>query len=165
MKQRYLILKNEEKNELIIRESLEINKDMFSLVCEETYDNNDIESAIAKDGKHLVSVLRTDNMYPIGLYADKLAESIITMYGTEHKEPIKLLFDDVVSFSKIQEDPVASEHVEHVEHVEDVEDKVPEDNELFEDDFDSHKILKMNCAIKVADNESDDSGIDSEEES
>jgi len=159
MKQKYLILKNDEKNELIIRESLEINKDMFSLVCEETYDNKDIESAIAKDGKHLVSVLRTDNMYPIGLYADKLAESIITMYGTEQKEPIKLLFDDALSFSKIQEDLVVSENVE------DVEDKVPEDNELFEDDFDSHKILKMNCAIKVAGDESDDSGIDSEEES
>ena len=159
MKQKFLILKNEEKNELIIRESLEINKDMFSLVCEETYNNKDIESAIAKDGKHLVSVLRTDNMYPIGLYADKLAESIITMYGTEHKEPIKLFFDDVSSFSKIQEDLVASEHVE------DVENKVPEDNELFEDDFDNHKILKNNCSIKVADDESDDNGIDSEEKS
>ena len=159
MKQKYLILKNKEKNELIIKESLEINKDMFSLVCEETYDNKDIESAIAKGRKDLVSALRTDNMYPIGLYANKLAESIITMYGTEHKEPIKLFFDDVVSFSKIQEEPVASEHIE------DIEDKVPEDNELFEDDFDSHKILKMNCSIKVADDESDDNGIDSEEES
>ncbi len=159
MKQKYLILKNKEKNELIIKESLEINKDMFSLVCEETYDNKDIESAIAKGRKNLVSALRTDNMYPIGLYANKLAESIITMYGTEHKEPIKLFFDDVVSFSKAQEEPVASEHVE------DLEDKVPEDNELFEDDFDSHKILKMNCSIKVADDESDDNGIDSEEES
>jgi hypothetical protein len=156
MKQKYLILKNDEKNELIIRESLEINKDMFSLVCEETYDNKDIESAIAKGRKDLVSALRTDNMYPVGLYANKLAESIITMYGAEHKEPIKFFFDDAVSFSKIQEDLVASE---------DVEDKVPEDNELFEDDFDSHKILKMNCAIKVADDEPDDNEIDSEKES
>jgi hypothetical protein len=164
MKQKYLILKNEEKNELIIRESLEINKDMFSLVCEETYDNKDIESAIAKDGKHLVSVLRTDNLYPVGLYADKLAESIITMYGTEHEEPIKLFFDDASSFSKIQEDLAASEHVEDVEDKV-PEDKVPEDNELFEDDFDNHKILKNNCSIKVADDESDDNGIDSEEES
>ncbi len=59
MKQKYLILKNDEKNELIIKEFLEINKEMFSLVCEETYDNNDIELAIAKDKKHLVSALRT----------------------------------------------------------------------------------------------------------
>ena len=159
MKQKYLILKNEEKNELIIRESLEINKDMFSLVCEETYDNKDIESAIAKGEKHLVSALKTDNLYPVGLHANKLAKSIITMYGTEHKEPIKLLFDDALSFSEIQENLMISEHVE------DVEDKVPENTELFEDDFDSHKILKMNCAIKVADDESDDNGIDSEEKS
>ena len=156
MKQKYLILKNDEKNELIIKEFLEINKEMFSLVCEETYDNNDIESAIAKDKKHLVSVLRTNNMYPVWLYADKLAESIITMYGTEHKEPIKLLFDDAESFSKIQEKVVALEVVD--------EDKVPEDDELLEDDFDSHKILKNNCTIKVADDEPDDDEVDHEEE-
>jgi len=154
MKQKYLILKNDEKNELIIKEFLEINKEMFSLVCEETYDNNDIESAIAKGRKDLVSVLRTNNMYPIWLYADKLAESIITMYGAEHKEPIKLLFDDTKSFSKTQEEVVALEIVE---------DRVPEDDELLDDDFYDQKILKNNCAIKVADDEPDDDEVDHEE--
>jgi len=154
MKQKYLILKNDEKNELIIREFLEINKEMFSLVCEETYDNNDIESAIAKDGKKLVSVLRTNNMYPVGLYADKLAESIISMYGTEHKEPIKLFFDDAESFSRIVED---------IADLEEIVDKVPEEDELLEDDFDDQKLLKTNCSIKVADDEPDDDITDSEE--
>ena len=155
MKQKYLIFKNDEKNELIIKEFLEINKEMFSLACEETYDNNDIESAIVKGRKHMVSVLRTNNMYPVGLYADKLAESIITMYGTEHKEPIKLLFDDAKSFSKTQEEVVA---------IEVVEDKVPENDELLEDDFYDQKILKNNCSIKVADDEPDDDEVDHEEE-
>ena len=154
MKQKYLILKNDEKNELIIKEFLEINKEMFSLVCEETYDNNDIKSAIAKGKKHLVSVLRTNNMYPIWLYADKLAESIITMYGTEHKEPIKLLFDDAESFSKTQEEVVALEVIE---------DKMPESDELLEDDFYDQKILKNNCTIKVADDEPDEDEVDHEE--
>lgn len=154
MKQKYVILKNDEKNELIIREFLEINKEMFSLVCEETYDNNDIESAVAKGGKALVSVLRTNNMYPVGLYADKLAESIISMYGTEYKEPIKLFFDDAESFSKIVEDIV---------DLEEIVDKVPEENELLEVDFDDQKLLKTNCSIKVADDEPDDETADSEE--
>ena len=157
MKQKYLILKNDEKNELIIREFLEINKGMFSLVCEETYDNNDIESAVAKGRKHLVSVLRTNNMYPVGLYADKLAESIITMYGAEYKEPVKLFFDDLTSFSKAQENTV------NPEDIEDVEDKGSEDDELFENDFDNQKILKNNGLIKVADDESSDDGVDIEE--
>ncbi|MDI6687873.1 MAG: hypothetical protein QME06_06585 [Desulfobacterales bacterium] len=155
MKQKYLILRNDEKNELIIKEFLEINKEIFSLVCEETYNNNDIESAVAKGEKHLVSVLRTDNIYPVGLYADKLAESIIRMYGTGHKEPIKLFFDDAISFSKKKEDSI---------DLEDVEDKIPGDDELFEDDFDDHKILKNVCSIKVADDEIDDEVLDSEEE-
>lgn len=154
MKQKYLILKNDEKNELIIREFLEINKEMFSLVCEETYDNNDIESAIAKDRKDLISVLRTNNMYPVGLYADKLAESIITMYGAKNKQPIELLFDDVTSFSK---------NPNEIERLEDVEGKVPEDDALLEDDFDDHKPLKTNCSIKVADDEPDEDIVDSEE--
>jgi hypothetical protein len=125
MKQKYLIFKNDEKNELIIKEFLEINKEMFSLACEETYDNNDIESAIAKDKKHLVSVLRTNNMYPVWLYAEKTQEEVIAL--------------------------------------EIVEDKVPEDDELFEDDFYDQKILKNNCAIKVADDEPDDDEVDHEE--
>jgi len=146
VKQKYLILKNDEKNGLIIREFLEINKEMFSLVCEETYDNNDIESAIAKDRKDLISVLRTNNMYPVGLYADRLAESIITMYGAENKQPIELLFDDSASFVKTQGDIVG---------LEEVEGKILEDDELLEDDFDDHKPLKTNCSIKVADDEPD----------
>lgn len=155
MKQKYLILKNDEKNKLIIREFLEISKEIFSLVCEETYDDNDIESAIAKGKKHLVFALRTNNMYPVGLYADKLAESVISMYGTGYKEPIKLFFDDAISFSKKIEDGI---------ELEDVEDKAPLDDELFEDDFDDHKILKNVCSIKVADDEIDDDVLDSEEE-
>lgn len=155
MKQKYLILKNNEKNELIIREFLEINKEMFSLVCEETYDNNDIESAIAKDRKDLISVLRTNNMYPVGLYADKLAESIITMYGAKNKQPIELLFDDATSFSK---------NPNEIEQLEDVEGKVLADDALLEDDFDDHKPLKTNCSIKVADDEPDEDIVDSEEE-
>lgn len=155
MKQKYLILKDDEKNKLIIREFLEINKETFSLVCEETYDNNDIESAVAKGEKHLVSVLRTNNMYPVGLYADKLAESVISMYSTGYKEPINLFFDDAISFPK---------EIESGIDVEEVEEKVPVDDELFEDDFDDHKILKNVCSIKVADDEIDDEVLDSEEE-
>ncbi|MFH1581021.1 MAG: hypothetical protein ABIC39_02950 [Pseudomonadota bacterium] len=146
MKQKYLILKNEEKNELIIREFLEINKEHFSLVCEETYDNNDIESAVAKGRKHLVEALRTNNMFPVELYADRLAESIITMYGAENKQPIELLFDDSASFSKTIEVSI---------DLEEVEGKILEDDELLEDDFDDHKPLKTNCSIKVADDEPD----------
>jgi hypothetical protein len=94
-------------------------------------------------------------MYPVGLYADKLAESVISMYGTGHKEPIKLFFDDAISFSKTIEDGI---------DLEDAEDKEPGDDELFEDDFDDHKILKNVCSIKVADDEPDDDVLDSEEE-
>jgi len=65
MKQKYLILKSIEKNELIIREFAESVKDgTFSLRSEETYSGDAIEYAISKGRQALMSALRTPNMRP-----------------------------------------------------------------------------------------------------
>ena len=71
MKQKYLIFKNSEKNELIIREFAELNKEKFTLLCEEAYDDEMIKVAIEKGVNTLISKLKTQNMYPIGHYAKK----------------------------------------------------------------------------------------------
>jgi hypothetical protein len=59
MKQKYLLLKNDEKKELLIKEFAESDKESFSLLCEESYDSKEIESAIAKDKKALLSTCIT----------------------------------------------------------------------------------------------------------
>ena len=69
MKQKYLIMKNDEKDKLIIRELGELDKDMYSLLCEEIYDSENIKSAVAKGKTTLISALRTENLFPIGIYA------------------------------------------------------------------------------------------------
>ena len=48
MKHKYLIEKNEEKNELIIKEFAELDKEILSYLCQETYAQEKIRSAIAK---------------------------------------------------------------------------------------------------------------------
>jgi hypothetical protein len=137
---------------------VEISKEVFSLVCEENYNNDDVRSALAKGYRQLISLLRTKNMFPVELYANKLAESIADIYKDDDKQSVKLFFDDAASFSKDQEDLL---------NLEDVEDKGPDPDKLLDDDdFDNSKILKNNFSIKVADDDLDvdDGEIDFEEE-
>ena len=47
MKQKYLILKGEDRKSIIIKEFAELDKDMLSLLCEETYDIKGIEEAVS----------------------------------------------------------------------------------------------------------------------
>ncbi len=160
MKQKYLIFKDDEKNKLVVREFAELDKEMYSLLCEEAYDDEIIKSSIAKGKAYLISTLRTQNMYPSGLYADEIAESVITIYGSEKNQSIELFFDDIDLLTMDQKKP---------EVVEDIKKEPVEIDELFEDeledeledDFDGPIIKKNNNCIKVAEEVS----VDSEEKS
>lgn len=94
MKQKYLILRSEDKSELIVREFAELDKDVMSLLCEETYDTKKIESAIKKNKETLMVELRTPNMYPAGVCADKIADSVVALYESGEQESIEVFFDD-----------------------------------------------------------------------
>lgn len=129
MKQKYLILKNDDQKELILREFAEFaeldDKEVLLLLAEEKYDVKAIESAIKKGKKALISVLRTEKLYPPGLYADKIAESVISM-SIEKKQSIELLFDDIDLLTKKKKEP---------EPFRDIEKEANEIDELLEDDF------------------------------
>ena len=95
MKQKYLILNNDDQKELIIREFSELDdKVVLLLLVEQKYDVKSIESAIKKGKKALTSTLRTEKLYPPSLYADKIVESVILMVK-EKKQSMELLFDDI----------------------------------------------------------------------
>jgi len=124
MKQKYLILNNDDQKELIIREFAELgDKEVLLLLAEEKYDVKEIQSAIVKGKKALISVLRTNNLYFPGLYADKIAESAISMFR-EKKQSIELLFDDIDLLTKKESKPEPFE-----------DKKSNEIDELHEDDF------------------------------
>ena len=40
----------------------------------------------------LIGVLRTQNMYPISVYAEAIAESVIELYDSEAQNSVELLF-------------------------------------------------------------------------
>jgi len=113
MKQKYSILKNDEENKLIIREYAELDKEILSLLCEEIYDNESIESAIAKGKETLISTLRTKALFPISIHAEKIAEAIINMYEHENDQSVELFFNDLDILAKDREAPVVEVEVEN----------------------------------------------------
>ncbi|MFZ0242578.1 MAG: hypothetical protein WAL90_13110 [Desulfobacterales bacterium] len=106
MWQKYRITKNDASEKLHIREFAvlenvprmseiaDINQEDYSLLCEESYDSQDVTSAIVEGKTALIGVLRTRNMYPISVYAEAIAESVIELYDSKAPDSVELLFDD-----------------------------------------------------------------------
>jgi hypothetical protein len=83
MKQKYTIVRDDKNNQLIIREFAELDKEILSLLCEETYDQKLIRAAIKSGKEELIAALRTNNLYPPGIYADKIANAVKELYRTK----------------------------------------------------------------------------------
>ena len=106
MIQKYTVYRDDENDLLVIEEFAvldrvirntdhpDIHSEKFSFVCQEKYDSQEIRAALVKDRGAIISSIRTDNLYPIGHYADVLADSISDLYGTENSQIVELIFDD-----------------------------------------------------------------------
>lgn len=98
MRQKYVLTRSGNKDTLTISEYTELEKDTFSLICEESHAAAAIRSAIAEGTDKLISVFRTHNMYPRMVYAEKIAEGIIRLYESAGEDTLTLLFDDKDAF-------------------------------------------------------------------
>jgi len=145
MKQKYVVLKDEEKNQFIIREYAELDKEVMSLLCEEVYDRARISSAIALGKEAVVSALRTKNLYPPGAYAEKIAETVILMQEPGQNDTMELVFDDIELLAKQHEAGVGVDELD--EETSEMEDLLEDD---FEDEFEDKGPIKN---LKVADDE------------
>ncbi len=154
MKQKYSISRNDEKDELIIREFAELDKEILSFLCEETYKGDIIRTAAEKGQDHLIAALRTKNLYPPALFIGKIAEAAAAMYGTDtspdENQPRELFFNDFDFLTRAPEI--------HKEVPEDIIEEEPEDiDELLEDDIedfdDKEGLTPINTSIKIADDD------------
>jgi hypothetical protein len=100
MKQKYLIINDKKNRQIKIQEYAELNKELLSLLCEEAYDYKTIKSAIAAGTDTLIAALRTNNLYPPGIYAEKIASAVTELIKSKGKESIELFFDDVNLLAK-----------------------------------------------------------------
>ncbi len=96
MKQKYLILNDPENKLIKIQEFAELSKEMLSLLCEEAYPYHTIQSAILAGKDDLIAALRTNNMYPPGIYAKQIADAVTHLYQSEKSDSVELFFDDIL---------------------------------------------------------------------
>jgi hypothetical protein len=138
MKQKYTILKDKASGNLMIQEYAELDKDLFSLVCEETYDSKEVASAASAGKMKLIAKLRTPNLYPIAEYADKIADAVmgVVKAKSDMNEPVELVFDDIKVIRKndvvaanngkpataIIDDLLEDEPLDEIPEVEEIED-------------------------------------------
>ena len=106
MRQKYMIARNDGKNQLRIREYAVIDRDpkkvtismlersKFSFLCEETYASEAITQSIARGMPSLVDCLRTRNIFPIAPYISSIADAVVTLYQAPEDGVIELCFDD-----------------------------------------------------------------------
>jgi hypothetical protein len=107
MRQKYVISRSIAKNNLRIKEyaiidknikkveSSILRKDNFSFLCEENYESDAIVSSISKGKNALITVLRTNNIFPIEPYAVKIAETVKELYKISEDGSVELFFNDV----------------------------------------------------------------------
>jgi hypothetical protein len=107
MRQKYVISRNDAQKTLKISEyaildknlnkvaSSMLQKENFSFLCEETYEDEIIMSSISEGMNALVAILRTDNIFPIDLYATKIAGSVMALYNSSENDSVELFFDDI----------------------------------------------------------------------
>ena len=156
MKQKFMIKNDLQNGKFVIREYGELDKDIFSLLCEEAFDHDTIEQAAGEGKPALIATLRTRNMYPPGMYAEKIAESVLELLESQDEASIEVFFNDI--------DALAPEEPDEPEEVKEV---IPENGDdesidvmLAEDSVDELKEdLKVKTArsgLKVADEEAAD---------
>jgi hypothetical protein len=155
MKQKYSILKNDEKNELIIREFVELDKhDTYTLAFEETYGIEAIESAISRGRTALIAILRTPGLYPPSICLEKICESIIELYNSDDNKTIELFFNDKDNLSKNLRTSEDREYIEE-ETADELDTSIGETDEL-DELITNDGGLSANVPIKVMNDENPD---------
>jgi len=152
MKQKYLIINDKENKQFKIQEFAELNKETMSLLCEEAYDYATIKSAVSAGKEALTSTLRTNNFYPPGIYAEKIAAAVDHLRKSKTEESVELFFDDINLLAGKRQSSVITEQLE---------DDSTDLDELLEDDFDEdypekNGLKKIESPLKIEDDDYDD---------
>ena len=146
MKQKYLVINDKENKQIKILEYAELNKEMLSLLCEESYDYKTLKSAITAGSDTLIATLRTNNLYPPGIYAKQIASAVTDLYKSKDRDSLELFFDDI---------NLLAQNRKSVEIAEQIEDDPADLDEMLEDGFedtidDKNDLKKIDSSIKVA---------------
>ena len=156
MRQKYLIINDKENKQFKIQEFAELNKETLSLLCEEAYDYVTIKSAVSEGKEALISALRTNNFYPPGIYAEKIAAAVYQLDKLKAEEPVELFFDDINLLTKKRKPTRTSGQLE--DDTADLEDDTADLDDVMEDDFDDDysekdRVKKIDSSLKIEDDD------------
>lgn len=157
MKHKYRIWKKVKGKELLIQEyavlSAEnrkqklrgmINED-FSLLCEQSYQADEVKKATSQGKDELILLLRNQHFFPIGMYMNLIADTVTSMYASKGEQHEDLIFDDkeillgaspegeIETITAIEEDVNENDQAENIDN-------------LLEDDS---RIAKNNATDKI----------------
>jgi len=154
MKQKYLIINDKKNKQFKIQEFAELNKETLSLLCEEAYDYKTIKSAVSSGKDALISTLRTNNLYPPGIYAEKIAYALVQLHKSKDEESVELFFDDINLLAKKRQSSGTTVQLE---------DDSADLDEMLEDDFgdddddddypEKNGLKKMGSSLKIEDDD------------
>ncbi len=139
MKTKYLLTNNTVNNELIIKEFAELDKNLYSCICEESYNSDEIKSAASKSKTAIVDLLRTRKFYPIIMCAERIADSVMELYESD-QESVEVLFNDI-EVMQVDDDP---------EQIDDENEDVQIDELLKDDDAKSDDENNKESVVKDA---------------
>ena len=128
MKQKFTLIKDEKHKKFIIKEYAELDKDILSLLCEETYNAELVTEAIAKDTNALVAILRTKNMYPPSAHMEQIVKEVVLLFESDGDDTKELLLNDI--------DLLAKEEEEEIVEIEDESGDDGDVDDLLDDDTD-----------------------------
>jgi hypothetical protein len=152
MKQKYTIVKDIENERLIIKEYAELDKEILSLLCEESYEDDRVISAIKNGTEALIRVLRTRNMYPPSAVVQKIASAVMSLYDTGDEQSIEIVFDDKELLEK--QAMVVEPEIDVDADAEDIDDLLEDE---IDDVYEDKTLIKgLKSSLKVADDESVD---------
>ena len=161
MKQKYEILWQGDK--LVIKEFAELDKEMMSLLCEESYDRAAIGDAVSEGAKSVMAAIRTKNMYPPSVYAAKLSEAIAEMFASQSDEPVEVVINDLDLLARRvnQAEADIDDSKEEDADIDDLLDDDVDPDDLLDDDVDPDEdsledeiaVKKIKSSLKVADDE------------
>ena len=163
MKQKYLIINDKKNKQFKIQEFAELNKETMSLLCEEAYGYETIKIALSEGKEALISTLRTNNLYPPGIYAKKIAAAVDQLHESKTEESVELFFDDSNLLTKKRKSSQASgqpedDSVDLEDDSADLEDDSADLDDMLEDDYDDDysekgRVKKIDTSLKIEDDD------------
>jgi hypothetical protein len=152
MKQKYLIINDKKNKQFKIQEFAELNKEMLSLLCEEAYDYATIKSAVSAGKETLIATLRTNNFYPPGTYAEKIAAALYQLHKSKAEEPVELFFDDINLLIKKRKSAETGGSGQPEDDSADLDDMLEDDFD--DDDFtEKDQVKKIDSSLKIEDDD------------